>query len=298
MAQMQGMTLEEALTSGRGTERPFRCHVHEDTMASASVNVLKGVWFCHACHASGGVDKKRVPKVEELQAMLEPEVACRVYPDAWLELFTQPGPKYWDDRFEPWVTHMLGMGEDPFTGDATFPVHTPAGQLAGVGRRHITEDKKSRYLYPRRWSASVTLGGTSGHFPSLPVVCAVEGMADAASVWETGCPAVCVYGSGFHQPQVELMVRYKPKLILLGFDMDEAGERAVSNAFSQLHRIAPLKRVYWPKKDPADTPRRSRREALLKAVGAAQYGVNVIPHWDQLIADKRREYEQHLEDVA
>lgn len=298
MAALVGATLEEALAFGQGTERPFRCTEHDDTLASASVNVLKGVWFCHACQASGRVDNKKPPRIEELQAMLEPEVAVREYPEAWLELFTQPGPKYWDNRFEPWVTHLLRMGHDPFTGDATFPVHTPAGQLAGVGRRHLTEEKQARYLYPRRWSASVTLFGTNGLYPALPVVCAVEGAADAASVWEVGCPAVGVYGSGFHMPQVELMVRYRPKLILLGFDMDEAGEKAVTRAFKQLHRIAPLKRVYWPKKDPADTPRRLRREALLKAVTASQYGVNVIPAWDRFIAEKKREYETFAEEAS
>jgi len=295
-------SLDEAIQFGRGTERPFRCinPEHDDKMASASVNVLKGVWFCHACQASGRIDNKKPPKVEELQEMLEPELACRVYPSSWLELFTQPGPKYWDQRVAPWVSHMLQMGQDPFTGDATFPVHTPAGQLAGVGRRHITEDKQKRYLYPKRWSASVSLGGTLGHFPALPIICAVEGYADAASVWETGCPAVCVYGSGFHLPQVEMLARFNPKLILLGFDMDEAGEKAVTRAFSQVGRIAPVQRVYWPKVtgDPAATPWLKRRDALLSAVGRSNYGVNVIPAWDRFISEKKREHRAHMEEVA
>ena len=39
-------SLREALDSGRGIERPFNCPVHPDAHASASVNVLKGVWHC------------------------------------------------------------------------------------------------------------------------------------------------------------------------------------------------------------------------------------------------------------
>jgi hypothetical protein len=294
-------SLDEAIQFGRGTERPFRCinPDHDDKMASASVNVLKGVWFCHACQASGKVDDTKAPKVEDLQAMLEPELAARIYSESWLELFTQPGPKYWDERFAPWVSHMLRMGQDPFTSDATFPVHTPAGQIAGVGRRHIDpESKQKRYLYPRRWSASVSLGGTNGRYPALPIICAVEGMADAASVWETGCPALAVYGSGFHLPQVELLARFNPKLILLGFDMDDAGEKAVTRGFKQIGRIAPVKRVYWPKDDPAASPWGGRRAAIAKAVSQANYGVNVIPAWDRFISEQKRVYQRHLEEAA
>jgi hypothetical protein len=149
-----GQTLEEVLVSGQGIERPFRCSQHDDRMASASVNVVKQVWYCHACGAKGKVDDKRAPSVEALLALMSPEKAARHYPDAYLELFDWPGPKYWDHRLAPWVTHQLGMGQDPLSGDATFPVYTPAGVLAGVGRRHVTQDKQTRYLYPKDWSAA------------------------------------------------------------------------------------------------------------------------------------------------
>ena len=54
-------TLEEAIALGQGIERPFQCEVHDDTNASASVNVLKGVWYCHACGASGAVGPRSLP---------------------------------------------------------------------------------------------------------------------------------------------------------------------------------------------------------------------------------------------
>lgn len=294
-------TLEEALASGRGVERPFRCPSHDDNMASASVNVLKGLWFCHACHASGHVDKSKKTdvKVEDIEAMIEPERAVREYPEAWLEMFMQPGEKYWDQRFAPWVSHYLRLGQDPITGDATFPVHTPLGKLAGVGRRHITEDKQKRYLYPRRWSASMTMFGTAGHYPHLPVLALVEGAADAASVWEVGCPALGVYGSGLHIPQIGLLVRYNPKLILLGFDMDEAGEKAVTRAFSQLSRIAPVQRVRWiGGKDPAECPPIKRAAALHNAVGRSHYGIDVVTRWDAFVAEQQQAYNRHLEEES
>ena len=156
-----GWTLEEALAKGRGTERPFRCHEHDDTQASASVNVVKGVWFCHACHAKGVTAGKRAPKVTELEAMLEPERVARRYSPAWLETFTDwETPIYWDNRLPRWLTWYLKMGQDPFTGSPTFPVHTASGILAGVGRRAVDPQAKPKYRYPAHGSAAVSLGGS------------------------------------------------------------------------------------------------------------------------------------------
>lgn len=289
-------TLDEAIASGQGVERPFRCTEHDDHMASASVNVLKNVWFCHACHASGTVDGKKAPKVADLQAMLEPEAGVRVYSQAYLELFSDP--VYWRTRFPEWLCHAMDLGHDPFTDSGTFPVHTPGGLLAGVGRRAVTQDKHARYLYPRRWSASMTLFGTNGLYPGLPVLVLVEGAADASSCWEVGAPGLGVYGSGVHLPQRDLIVRYNPKLILLGFDMDEAGVKATKSAFKILGKIAPMTRVYWPKNDPADCGPKARLEALLSAVGRSSYGVSVTQRWKDNIKVMKQSHQRFVEEAS
>lgn len=298
---MTAMTLEEAIATGQGIERPFRCHVHEDTNASASVNVLKMVWFCHACMAKGAVDSKRAPKIEELEAMLDPERVARRYPEAWLELHTRwSTPIYWDDRFPRWLMWNLKMGQDPFTNNPTFPVHTAAGVLAGVGMRNnaLAKDEKGpRYLYPPHWSASVSLFGRGSAMSGYPILCLVEGAADTAAVIETGCPALGTYGAGIHLPQIELIAQHNPKLILLGFDMDDAGEKAVSRAFGQLGRMAELVRVKWPKKDPGESPVRARKEALLRAVGKTRYGGNAsttLRSWDDRHATMVARHEHYV----
>lgn len=299
-----GDTLEEALANGRGTERPFRCPSHDDTTASASVNVLKGVWFCHACHAKGAVDSKRVPKVDELLAMMEPERIARQYPNAWLETFLDwPEQTYWDTVLPRWVTWNLGMGQDPFTGDPVFPVHTASGVLAGVGRRKTLPpgEKGPRYLYPWSWSASVSLFGRGERVESYPVVVLVEGAKDAASVIQTGFPALATYGAGLHLPQVELLAQHRPRLILLGFDMDDAGEKAVTRAFSQVGRLAELKRVYWSRNDPADTTLDERRRNLAKAVRASDYGSSSTTLHQQMFDRVERmtnAFADHLKEIA
>lgn len=287
--------MQDALANGQGIERPFRCEVHDDSLASASVNVLKGVWYCHACHASGTVDGAKAPSIEALEAMIKPEKVGRVYPEAFLELYAEPG--YWLTRFPAWLCHTVGLGQDPFTLDATFPVHTPNGLFAGVGRRkHEVVEKGQRYLYPRHWSAGSTLFGTWGRYAQVDVVCLVEGAADATAVLETGCIGLGTYGAGLHLPQRELLARYSPKLILLGFDMDEAGERAVERAFKMVGRLAPLQRVRWPKKDPADCTVDQRMKALLAAVGRSVYGGEVLPRWEAEVTRMQVEYERYVEE--
>lgn len=299
MTTTSGMTLQEALAFGQGEERPFRCSVHDDRMASASVNVVKGVWFCHACHAKGTVDDKRAPSDAELEAMLRPEKPARVYPAAWLELFNldpDDNEAYWRTRFPDWVCWLLDLGQDPFTGEATFPVYTPNGRLAGVGRRHEEEGRKF-YKYPRGWSASTQMGGTGGIVQPMPVLVIVEGMADAAACLEVGVPALTQWGSMLHAPQVEMVARHNPSLILLGQDMDEAGERGVSHAFKTLKAVAPMKRVRWSADDPAATPAGKRRAALARAVSSAGYGVDVIPQWEAAVLAGRAAHTKAVEEA-
>lgn len=308
------LTLDEALATGQGVERPFRCHEHNDSNASASVNVLKGVWYCYACHASGGVDQKHAPKIADLESMIDPERTCRTYPEAFMRLYTPP--VYWLTRFSPWVAHAMVLGQDPFTGDATFPVHTATGILAGVGRRRVVSEtqavdqkkggkaievevKSTRYLYPHSWSASQTLFGSGGQWAHHDVLMLVEGAADATSGWEVGCPTFACYGSGIHLPQQDLLARMSPKLILLGFDMDDAGEKAVTRAFGSLAQLAPMKRVKWPHKtpDPAATPPKLRGHIIASTVADAGYGEHVPPWQDWVFAAQLR-YKNHLEESA
>ena len=292
-----GYSLEEVLAHGEGVERPFRCQAHDDSVASASVNVDKMVWHCFACQASGRVDPKlrTVPSTDDLIGMLQPEKAVRNYADAYLELFCDHDG-YWNTRHDPSVSHALGMGTDPFTGDATFAVHSPRGTLAGVGRRRKDPADGPRYVYPRKWSAARTLGGTMGRFTPAPIVCLVEGMADAAAVNETGCVGLAVYGSGLHVPQVELLARYNPAVVLLGFDMDEAGERGVTGAYKLLGSRYQLKRVHWPAKDPGESTIDQRTKALVKAVTATDYVGDYEHEWSRSRWSMADEYTTHMEE--
>lgn len=282
LAATNSVTLEEALRLGQGIERPFCCPVHGDSHASASVNVAKGVWYCYACGATGQVDSARAPSIEEIELLLRPAEATRVVDEAYLALF---GPSaHWASRFPDWVCTLAQFGEDPVTGAATFPVRLADGRLAGVGLRNTHNEP--RYRYPGRWSASHTLHT----IPAVSfdthrdIVVLVEGAADTAACTEVGVEAFGCYGAGLHAAQRELVVRASPALVLLGYDTDEAGERAAALAARALADVAPVARVRWGHhggNDPADCTPEARISALAAAVSATTYRhkTAVREHW-------------------
>jgi hypothetical protein len=297
---IRGTSLEEALTKGEGIERPFRCHVHDDSGPSASVNVLKGVWYCFACGAKGMTDGKgKAPSVADLESMLEPERAVRSYPEGWLELFDNDLGN-WPTRFPAWVRWVNGLGCDPLTGDATFPVRTPKGKLAGVGRRRENSGDGPRFVYPPRWSAarSTFEAGVPGDIMAL-----TEGASDAVAISETGCYANAMYGAGVHFPQIELIQRRSPRLILLAFDDDDAGNRAAERAYDQLRDVAELARVDWSReeqKDAAGVPLERRLELLLETVGGTKYGASqrdVLARWNIRAVRQQASYKAHVEEA-
>lgn len=273
--------LHEALRTGQGVERPIRCPspAHMDANASASVNVLKQVWYCYACNASGKVDSTAVPKAIELLEMVEPETAGRTYPEHWLRWFTNgaDAADYWKGRFAAWVPATLGFGSDPLTREPTFPVYTPQGRLAGVGRRTARTDQK--YKYPWRWSASRNLAGyhhALTHRLDTSIVFLVEGAADQAAMLEAGGTAFGCYGAGLHLPQIELIARVNPQLVVFAFDADDAGRKAITRSEAALDGRWPAVALDWSLysgNDPADISVHIRTEAMTETVAATRYRV-------------------------
>jgi DNA primase len=259
-------TLLEVLTYGEGEERSFRCEVHDDTNASASVNVLKGVWYCYSCQASGKVGDKTVPNAKLLLSMVNPQEAARVYPESYLDLFDSDRGNF-GRRFSPETRALLRLGWDPFSGDSTFPVRDADGRLAGVGRRR--EMGEPRYVYPTNWSASRSLFLGPKNLYAHGYLVLVEGAADASSLIELGIPAAGCYSAGLHLPQQELIRRMNLRVLVLGYDADEAGKRAIEKTIPLVSDLCPIVVADWAladAKDPAATPADSRRRIVNDAL--------------------------------
>jgi Toprim-like len=237
-------TLAEALAFGQGIERPFLCPSHEDTNASASVNVALGVWYCYTCHSSGTLND-HVPTVEEALSILSGKAKPRIYAEAWLDIFDayQPSP-YWAKRYGVAVAEMFRCGTHPVTGNPTYPLRGPDGHPRGVVQR---QEGTPKYLYPTGARTSDTFFG----LPITPkgVVVLVEGASDVMAIHYGAVPSdwsiLGCFGSGVHVPQIDLLRDTAPRLIVAAFDADKAGYSASKRASVALADIAPVVTHDW-----------------------------------------------------
>lgn len=247
---MRAHTLHEALTYGHGVERPFLCPVHGDSRPSASVNTMKGVWYCYTCGAKGGLtgeDALVEPDYLQMRIWFEKKMEeGRVYPESWLQRWTTvPEHHYWKERgFSSEAVRHFRLGWDPERGAATYPLRDPAGAVLGVVRRNLTDDGGPKYLYPQGVDVGRLLFNYSPGATRSVVL--VEGALDAVAAWDVGVEAFAIYGSRFSDHQRNLVYRCEPDVIYTAYDNDDAGWKAYQQtewAFPDIRVV----RLTWPR---------------------------------------------------
>ena len=245
---MRALTLSEALRYGRGVERSFLCPEHGDSRPSASINILKGKWYCYTCHAHGdltGEARLIEPDYETTKLWLDRKLAVgQIYPETWLNRWDAgPVHPYWLNRVGEAAAREFRLGSDPGTNAVTYPLRDPSGQVLGVVRRTLG-GVGPKYLYP----TGVDVGRLLFNYtPDLrDAVVLVEGALDAIALWNVGIDAFAIYGSRISPDQVKLIDRIDPEFVYTCYDLDDAGWHAhldTERAFK--HRL--VSRMTWPK---------------------------------------------------
>jgi DNA primase len=269
MTRTRVHTLHEALVYGKGTERPFLCPAHGDSRPSASLNVVKGVWYCYTCHAHGGLsgeDALVEPDYRIMKRWLEERLEeGHVYPEAWLSRWDAGGVHpYWQQRVGDRAARHYRLGYDPELDAATYPLRDPTGAVLGVVRRALGDDGP-RYRYP----PGVDIGRLLFNYSPVgrPAVVLTEGALDAIACWNVGVEAFAIYGSRLSEDQIRLIDRIDPEWVYTCYDNDDAGWQAhldTERAFR--HRL--VDRIRWPRswgKD-IDEVGETRRRKLLSVI--------------------------------
>jgi DNA primase len=260
-------TLQEAISRGQGRERAFRCPVHPDHQASASVNVIKGVWFCYACGAKGTVDgvidQEDQAFAKDVVGMLDEQV--RIYPENWLDQFlnTVPGNTYWLSRFDRPAIEHFKLGYDWHHQMPCYPMRAQNGTVLGIVYRNTTPIGP-KYKYPYGVNKAHLLFNYDSSASNSVVL--VEGAVDAIACWEAGHRAFGIYGAQLHDEQIKLLQRVVRQRVVLAMDNDDAGRLATSKIAVQLGLIGfEVVRVDWSEvaaKDIAEAPVEIRRTLL------------------------------------
>jgi len=222
----QYATLDDALQAvgDYRQERPFRCHVHDDHQASASVNVAKGVWVCYACHAGGKANGALITVnlddfQKEIYELLEPK--DEPMSESMMELYTSVSCEYWASRFTEDTIKKFKLGYDPVTHCPIYPIYDSSQEFLGVVRR---QDGHPKYHYPSGMRKTEHL---YGYRPErLRNVVLVEGAPDTWACSEADIKAFGIYGSKLSERQAELVAKCSPTVVHLWFDNDAAGINA------------------------------------------------------------------------
>ena len=234
----QYRSLKEALETGRGIERPFNCPDHDDTNASASVNVDKGVYWCAVC-LKGGKTQDGTHDMKYISRMADapiPEMSRFL-----IAFHNAMGPSpYWAGRYGGQVARAFDTGTDPITGHASIPITAANGYtLHGFLLRNDNPDEGSpKYLYPTAVPVSRLLFAHHTVPASPEVLVLVEGAGDVMALHQWALPAgtaVCaVYGAGLHVAQAELVRQINPRRVLCAMDADDAGRKANDRSVERL----------------------------------------------------------------
>ena len=263
-------SLEEALLVGWEIERAYVCTAHPDHSASASVNSITGLFYCYACGHRGKADKNSVQITDEGLNRYLARLKQRIFPDqdryseSWLNTFDAGGPgAYWLSRFDLATSRYYRLGTAP--GVATYPMRNNVGEVLGLVTRDISGERPQRYLYPARVQVGNYL--IDYHRVDSDTIVLCEGMTDVAAVYQTGHHvALGCYKAGLTATQAQLIRKYAPKNILVGFDQDAAGQQGYQTVVRELGRQFPVERLWWSDYDDLAAIPLSERSAMLNQV--------------------------------
>lgn len=270
------ITLAQALSSGSGIERKFSCPVHRDVNPSASVNILKGKWYCYTCHARGTADGAVFEDMDDDTFMsalnhLVGETEREFHPEGWLDQFDAGLPcEYWCSRFEPETVAHFRLGYDAVKDAATYALRDPAGRCIGVVRRSLAGGTK--YRYPRHVKTNDLLFNYEP--TNVDMVILTEGATDAMAAWEAGFTqesgylALATFSNRISASQTALLARLGLSRVVVAYDDDEAGNAGAQQVARLLGRDYDLLRPVFPRhaKDLADLSISARRRAVEQAI--------------------------------
>lgn len=274
------------VSSVSGDEMLVFCVFHEDGgKPSMYLNKKKGLFYCHACGAKGGMSKLQElfgtglitrdmsldlirERLRALQVQDNEEMT--VYPDSWLDQFTSIPTDYWEDvrGLSPKTIDMFDLGYDPFTDAAIIPLRDSHGRVLGVIRRHMG-NYQPRYLYPKGFRLSKHLFGANiVRAMKMRTVALCEGSVDCMALWDANVPAMALLGSRLSQHQSRLLREVGVRNVILFMDNDAAGQAAIPDIIEGLSGLN-IKIVDYGSakaKDPADLSRSERRTMYRGAV--------------------------------
>lgn len=263
------ISIQDALSNGRGTWRSFTCPVHDDRSPSARLNFKTGKWVCMVCHAKGSVDSFVIDVDQQLLSIKEnlEIVESRTYSDTWWDRFDSWILPYWEERFSAEVIRLYRLGYDPDRDRPCYPLWDSNGSIIGPVYRSI-DGLGPKYRYPTGANTSELIFGVR-ELEQTKTLILVEGAMDVVAVREAGYDAVGSYGSRLYPKQIAALRRLGTSRVLVAYDDDLAGREGGRAAIRDLSAAGILSSlVTWDsgEKDLGEMTVRERKIVLAKTL--------------------------------
>jgi len=241
-----------------------RCPFHgEDNTPSLQFNVNKGLWICFVCE-EGGSAKRLVKKLggvysdpaistqmlrqslDRLRLNLKGDKSVPVLDEKYLLRFGGIPHEYWTDErgFDIATIKKWGLGYNPINDRCTIAYRNPRGQLLGVIERRL-DDQFPRYLYPKGFDRTGSLFGSWFVSDGTSTkVALTEGSTDAIQCDAAGPISLAQFGNSISARQVTLLRRLGIREVVLFYDFDLGGYKAIQQAREALTGFI-LRRPQW-----------------------------------------------------
>lgn len=237
------------------------------------INVDKGLFFCHGCGAKGTLTSLAKAmkvtyagssetsdglamlyrKLDQLTHGRRTSPVQKLLPETFLDRYKFP-TAYWSDRGLTTDTILaFDLGFDMMADAATIPVRNLDGQLIGITRRFLSPgEDEPKYKDPKGFVKAENLFASwLAALDNSPTVTLVEGPFDCMKVWQAGHTSMAQYGSHCTPHQVRLMRQLGIVTVVLFYDNDNAGRKALKEALgwtTELHQGNSVQ-VYDPEHD-------------------------------------------------
>lgn len=178
-----------------------------------------------------------------------------------------------------------GDAYDRFRGRIMFPIHNDVGEvIAFSGRVFEKKEESAKYLNSpetvlfRKGRVLYGLHKTKRGLIEANCAIVCEGQLDLITVFEAGIPnVVAPQGTAFTEGQARILKRFVSEVVLC-FDSDNAGQKAVERSLDALLQNDLIIRVAEmpPGEDPDSLIRAKGREEFEKRIANAQ---DFFQHW-------------------
>jgi DNA primase len=257
----------------------------EERHPSFAMSLTNGLWFCHACQASGnlftflrdlGLTRQQIelkykgtieaasrnapPKLDPLNTSL---VSLNPIEEGILGIFDNCPISLLEDGFSEETLRHFGVGFDMYHTRVTYPIRDLAGKLVGISGRAMTNTWPKYKIYekeyevfglPHRinWDKSAVLWNANEVYPQLlfqsnpSYLVVVEGFKACMWLWQCGIKNVVALIGTYLSPQHHWILERLGAPVYLFLDNNYPGVKGVRKAGEKLTRSLHVKVVEYP----------------------------------------------------